>query len=291
MISAQFLRDRKFPELVSHYHQRDAALYALGLGLSTDPLDEADLRFTFEAAATGFQVMPTFAVTLGHPGFWLKDADVGADWVRLVHGEQRLELYCPLPVAASVSGRNRVTHVIDKGPGKGAIVVVERRLHDTDSGAPIARMEQVIFLRGDGGFPAGERSDAALAPLPKPPQTAPTHQVSYVTAANLALIYRLASDPNPLHADPAVARKAGFKRPILHGLATYGIGARALIACLCAGQAHRLRAIAARFSAPVYPGDTLRIDIWSLGETAHFEITAIERNVEVVRCGVAQIAP
>lgn len=290
MISGRALKGRSFPEVVSRYRRQDAALYALGLGISGDPLDAADLRFTFEDAQGGFQVMPTFAVTLGHPGFWLREPDVGADWVKLVHGEQRLELLRPLPPSGELRGTNRVTHAIDKGPDKGAVIVVERCLHQVPDGDLVARMDQVVLLRADGGWSGDDDpSDQPLPPLPPAPRRPPDTGRAYATPANLALIYRLAADPNPLHADPAVARTAGFDRPILHGLATFGIAARALIETCCDGEAARLGAIAGRFTAPVYPGETLRADVWRDGRELRFEMTSQDRAVAVMRCGTARI--
>jgi acyl dehydratase len=259
------------------YAERDSILYALALGFGEDPLDEAELRFVYEK---DLLAVPTLAVVLGYPGFWLRDARSGVDWVRVLHGEQRLVLHAPLPAAGTVVGENRVARIVDKGPGKGALLVTERTVRDKRSGALLATVEQVTLCRGDGGYSAGgQPSDAPPPALPAVPQTPPELHCDLPTRRDAALLYRLCGDSNPLHAEPAVARAAGFERPILHGLATFGVAARALLRTCCGYDPSRLRSIAARFTAPVLPGDTLRVELWKDGQEVRFRVRARERIV------------
>jgi len=261
-------RDRllalEIPEVLQDYGPDQAILYALGCGAGVDPLDQVDLPFVYEEEG-GFALLPSFATVLGHPGFWARDLDSGIDWLRVVHGEQGLRLHRPLPAAGAVRGKSRVVEVIDKGEGRGALVYVERPLTDAEGGL-LATLTQTLFCRGDGGFggPAGPvRRPAAV------PEAPAERRCLLPTAPQAALIYRLSGDRNPLHADPAVARKAGFERPILHGLATFGLACRALLRSLCPGQPEALTAMDCRFSAPVYPGETVETEIWDLGESAY----------------------
>ena len=145
------LKQRPFEPVRQHYGERDTMLYALSLGLGSDPLCADALPFFYEGAPGGLRALPSQAVVLGYPGFWAREADTGIDWVKLLHGEQRMRLHRPLPASADVVGHNRITHLTDKGEGKGAIMVTERRL-ETAGGELLATVQQVSFLRGDGGY-------------------------------------------------------------------------------------------------------------------------------------------
>jgi len=286
-IDAASLKAWPFEPVRQDYTERDTILYALGLGLGQDPLDPAQLRFTYEG---GLQALPTMAVVLGSPGFWAKDPRTGIDWVRVLHGEQSLELHAPLPAAASVIGRTRVTAIVDKGAGKGALMYSERSIEDAASGALLATTHSVSFMRGDGGFAAsGQVSDAAPAPRPATPDGPPDTVLEWRTRPEAALIYRLSGDYNPVHADPAVARAAGFERPILHGLCSFGVTGWALVSALCGGDPGRLRAMGTRFSSPVYPGETLRVEIWRRGDAVQFRTRVVERDVVVLSHGTAAL--
>ena len=294
-IDYQHLKQRAFAPVAQSYTPRDTQLYALSLGLGNDPLDAGALPFVYEGAAGGLQALPTMAVVLGYPGFWAKEADTGIDWVRLLHGEQRLRIHQPLPASAQVVGRNRITHITDKGAGKGAILVVERELLTAD-GTLLATVQQVTFCRGDGGYSdlqGGQPSDAPLPALQAVPQDrAPEWTDTQVIRPEAALLYRLMGDTNPLHADPAVAQAAGFARPILHGLASYGLVAHALLR-QCAGRdPARLKAFDIRFAAPVYPGETLQTEIWRVaGSHTQFQLRAkvVERDTVVLSHGWAEL--
>lgn len=295
-VSYQHLKQRPFAPVRQRYTERDTMLYALSLGLGNDPLDAAALPFVFEGAAGGLRTLPSQAVVLGYPGFWAREADTGIDWVKLLHGEQRMRLHRPLPASADIVGHNRITHLTDKGEGKGAIMVTERRLETAD-GELLATVQQVSFLRGDGGYSqrdGGQPSDDALPALrPTPEDRAPDFTDTQAIRPEAALLYRLMGDFNPLHADPAVAKAAGFERPILHGLASYGLVAHALVRQCADHDPARLRALDIRFTAPVFPGETLVTEIWRTPESANqFQVRArvAERDKVVLSHGWAEIA-
>ncbi|WP_313759576.1 MaoC family dehydratase N-terminal domain-containing protein, partial [Diaphorobacter nitroreducens] len=171
-IDYQHLKSRVFPPVRQHYTERDTMLYALSLGLGNDPLNASALPFVYEGLEGGLRALPSQAVVLGYPGFWAREPDTGIDWVKLLHGEQRMRLHRPLPASCEVVGHNRITHLTDKGEGKGAIMVTERRL-ETAAGELLATVQQVTFLRGDGGYSqqgGGQPSDAPLPALQPTPQ-------------------------------------------------------------------------------------------------------------------------
>ena len=294
-IDYQHLKSRPFPPVHQHYAERDTMLYALSLGLGQDPLDPSILPCVYEGAPGGLQALPTLAVVMGYPGFWAREPDTGIDWVKLLHGEQRMRLHRPLPASGDIVGLNRITHLTDKGAGKGTLMVTERRV-ETAAGELLATVEQVSFLRGDGGYSeqgAGQPSDEPLPALqPTPEDRAPDFVDTQATRPEAALLYRLMGDYNPLHADPEVARKAGFERPILHGLASYGLAGYAVLRQCAGGDAARLKALDIRFTAPVYPGETLVTEIWQVpGQPLQFQLRArvAERDKLVLSHGYAEL--
>jgi acyl dehydratase len=253
---------------------KDVMLYALGLGLGRDPLDRNQLSFTSEK---GLRVLPTMAAVLAYPGFWMRDTPgVGIDVVKVVHGEQSLWLHQPIPAEGKLVGRSRVTRVVDKGPGKGALVHVEKIISGAD-GARLATAEGVVFCRGDGGFSAHGGGDEPAELLQATPDTSPETVLEFETRTEAALIYRLSGDYNPLHSDPDVAARAGFSRPILHGLNTYGVAGHLLLQAFCGWDPARLRSLRARFSAPAYPGDLIRLECWKVhgGESGEIAFRAL----------------
>jgi acyl dehydratase len=274
----------KIPEVAQTYTEKDAILYALGIGLGSDPMDEQELPFVYEK---NLKLLPTFAAVLGWPGFWVRDLDTGIDWVKVVAGEQGLVLHRPLAPRGSVIGRTRVTEIIDKGAGKGAHVYSERELIDGESGEKIATVTHTTVCRGDGGFGGPAR---AAPPVHAIPEHAPDLVCDRGTRPEAALIYRLSGDPNPLHADPAVAKAAGFPRPILHGLATFGIACHGILKCLCDHEPGRLKAISGRYSAPVFPGETIRTEMWRDGPIVSFRARVVERDVIALNNGRCELA-
>ncbi len=287
-IDAAKLKAWPFEPITHTYTQRDTMLYALGVGIGHDPLDTDALRHVYEPQ---LRALPTLAVVLGSPGFWAKDPATGIDWVRVLHGEQSLELLAPLPAAGTVIGTTRVTALVDKGAGKGALMYSERDISDAASGQRLAVSRSVSFLRGDGGFSErGQPSDPAPPARRPTPDAAPDQVCELTTRPESALIYRLSGDYNPVHADPAVAKAAGFERPILHGLCSFGVTGHALLRTLCGWDASRLKEIGARFSSPVYPGETLRVEMWQRGEVVQFRTRVVERDVVVLSHGSARVS-
>ena len=285
MLNYEKVRNWQSGEIRHTYTQKDVMLYALGLGMGQDPLDRDELGFTYER---DLHVLPTMAAVLASPGMWVRDtAGVGIDYVRLVHGEQSLVFHQPLAAGGTVIGQTRVTRVVDKGPGKGALVHSEKRITDAASGALLATSSSVSFCRGDGGFSANGGGDAPGEAMPATPDTPPDLALDFVTRPEAAAIYRLCGDYNPLHIDPEIAARAGFARPILHGLCTFGIAGRGLLKGVCGNDPARLKSIAARFSAPTYPGDTIRVECWKLGREVAFRARVPERDVVVLSHGRA----
>ena len=273
-----------FPEVEQTYTEKDCMLYALGVGYGHDPMDAAQLPFVYEK---NLRVAPTMPVVMGHPGFWMMNPETGIDWVKIVHGEQALRIHRSPPTSGTIVGRTRVKAIVDKGAGKGALVYQERSILEKRSGALLATLDHVTFCRADGG---GGKSDPAPPPPPAVPGSAPDASCDLPTLPQAALIYRLCADPNPLHADPAVARAAGFPRPILHGLCTYGVAGHAVLKTFCDYDPSRLSALSLRFSAPVFPGETIRTEMWREGNTVLFRSRVLERDVVVLNNGSATIS-
>lgn len=281
-IDYEKLKAWPFPDLEHAYTERDTILYALGLGCGADPMDESDLRFVYE---DGLAAFPTLAVVLGYPGFWLKDPTTGVDWRKILHGEQGLTLHAPLPHRGKVIGRTKIIEVVDKGD-KGGLLLSERDVVDAASGRLLATLRSTTVLRGDGNFggPAG--------PVPQPhalPDRQPDAYLDLATLPQAALIYRLSGDYNPLHADPRVAASAGFKQPILHGLCTYGVAARAVLKLCGNNDPAALARFDVRFSSPVYPGETIRTEIWRDASAVSFRARVVARDMIVLNNGYAEI--
>ena len=272
-----------FDEVVETYAMRDSVIYALGLGFGFNPTDPDELKYVYE---NGLQTFPTMPVVLGHPGPWMTNPETGIDYVKVLHGEQHLEIHQDLPVEGTVVAENKVTDVVDKGADKGALIVNERKLYEQASGDLLCTQKSVIFARGNGGF------GGPVTASPKPhvlPDREPDATVDIPTSPQAALLYRLNGDYNPLHADPAVAEKAGFKAPILHGLASFGIAARAVLQSLNNTGSSRLKSFGLRFSAPVYPGETMRTEIWRDGNEVSFRARVLERDVIALTNGIAVV--
>lgn len=269
------------PPRVTHHEftRRDTILYALGVGAGQDEARD-ELRFVYEE---GLQALPTMAVVLSYAGFWQKEPQYGIDWQKILHAEQSVEFHRPLPVEGKVRGEQTIASIIDKGAAKGCLLRSVRRIFDEATGDHLATVHQVSFLRGNGGH--GGSDDVVPVPHAIPDRAADAvHAVA--TRPEQALIYRLSGDYNPLHADPQVAGKAGFPRPILHGLCTYGIAGRVLLAELCGNQPERIKRLDCRFTSPVLPGDELVISIWAEGEgKAAWRVDVPARGVTAINNG------
>jgi len=254
-------------------------LYALGVGAE-------DLEFVYEDR---LKSLPTMAAVLGYPGFIWRDPSLGVTWEKVVLAEHSIVIHKPLPTVGEIVGVSRFTALYDKGPDKGVIAILERAVRDA-GGDLLCIVTSTTMLRGDGGY--GGAAEGAPVPHPIPDDRPAELALELPTAPNLALIYRRSGDLNPLHIDPDVARKSGFERPILHGLATYGVVGRALMSALMQNDPTRLTRMDARFSSPVYPGETIRTEIWRQGDgKAAFRAWCVERNRMVLNNGLVEYVP
>jgi len=261
-----------------HYGDRDTMLYALGVGFGRDPLNRKELRFVYE---NDLQVVPSFATVIGG---WAMPTLTrsGMNFLMVVHGEERLTLHRKLPVEADVNCEERVAGAYDKGPGRGALLLLERTVREKASGEALCTRTISLFARGDGGF-GGPRDGG---PLPHElPAREPDLVVECDTRPDQALLYALSGDRNPLHRDPDFARLARFDRPTLHGLCTYGTACRAVLSGVCDYDAGRIASFDARFSSPLFPGETMVTQIWVDGPVVSFRSRVKERDVLVLTNG------
>jgi len=265
------------------YAAKDSILYALALGFGERPADLQHLQFVYEK---GLKAVPSAVVVLAHPGFWVNRPELKIDWIKILHGEQSFEILRPLPAEGVVRGEYEILAVEDKGAEKGAVMYVLKRLFDGSSGEPLANVTSVYMLRGDGG----QGGFGSVPPPPTPIPEGPADiSIELRTLPQSALIYRLSGDLNPIHSDPAAAARAGFPQPILHGLCSMGLATRALLQTVCEGDPSRLRSVSVRFSKPVFPGETLRVELFKAGSTLRFRALAVERNAVVLDRGSAVV--
>jgi len=261
--------------------ERDTMLYALAIGMGSDPLDRTELPFVYEK---NLRAVPTLATVVAW-GAGIPPDRLGVDRRHTLHGEEALRLHRPMPVSGTLIADSRVVAAYDKGE-KGAVIERETVLTDTATGEPIATITRTAFARADGGF-GGPVAPSVAHELPQRP---PDVIMDFQTRRDQALLYRLCGDRNPLHVDPDVARAAGFEVPILHGLCTFGITCRAVLRAFCDYDPARLRALAVRFSAPVVPGDLVAVELWKDGSTVFFQAGVRARGVTVIRNGKAELA-
>ncbi|MFI8853451.1 MaoC/PaaZ C-terminal domain-containing protein [Streptomyces sp. NPDC053499] len=250
---------------------KDVQLYHLGLGAGVPATDPAELRYTLESR---LHVLPSFATVAG--------ADMGVvgglsapgievDLAAVLHGTQSIELHRPIPVDGRATATARVADVYDKG--KAAVLVLRTDVADEDG--PLWTTQAQLFVRGEGGF-GGERGPSGRM---TPPEREPDFATELPIRENQALLYRLSGDWNPLHADPDFAQLAGFERPILHGLCSYGMALKALVDGVLDGDVSRVSSYGVRFAGVVYPGETLRVRAWQLDEgRLQLTATAVERD-------------
>ncbi|MBT4489417.1 MAG: 3-alpha,7-alpha,12-alpha-trihydroxy-5-beta-cholest-24-enoyl-CoA hydratase [Rhodospirillaceae bacterium] len=264
------------------YGDRETMLYALGIGFGRDAMDAKELGYVFEGG--GLKTVPSLAVVLTRNSLL---SESGWDYTQVLHGEQRLELYRDLPPEGTLIADAHVAEAYDKGEGKGALVLSEINVRLKSDGEPLFKVGSTIFARGDGGFggPTGN------GPAPHPtPERDPDVTCELETRVDQALLYRLSGDRNPLHADPVLAQKVGFPVPILHGLCTYGTACRAVLTTICGYDHTMIRGFDVRFSAPVYPGETIITDMWRDGNVVSFQCRLKERDLVVVRNGKCTLA-
>jgi acyl dehydratase len=251
---------------------RDTLLYALGLGAGLD-----DLAFTTEnTRGVPQRVLPTFAVIAGGGAPVLKAAGE-IDMTKLVHGSQSISLHGEIPVEGTASSTSVISAIYDKG--KSAVIEMTSASLDKATGAPMFETVSSVVIRGAGGF-GGERGPAA-GPS-GPPDRAPDAVVDIATRPDQALLYRLSGDRNPLHSDPSFAERAGFPRPILHGLCTYGVTGRALLGAFCGSDPARFTGMQARFSSPVFPGEVLSVRMWLVADGQVWFQTAVAGDDRIV---------
>jgi acyl dehydratase len=274
----------EIPAVEHSYGPKDCMLYALGLGLGQDPMNEDELAFVYEK---NLKVLPTFAVMQGYAAYWLRRPEIGVTWAKVVHGEQGLKLHAPVAPQGTVIGRTRILDVADKGEGKGALIYSQREISDKASGRPLATLTQTTFCRSDGGFGGPKRDTPPPHALPA---RAPDGTCDLPTRPEMALIYRLSGDVNALHVDPEFAKAAGYPRPVLHGLATFGVAGHALLKAVCGYDPARLTAMSGRFSAPVFPGETIRTEFWRDDGVVSFRVRVKERDVVAIDHGRAQVS-
>lgn len=263
------------------YKERETMLYALGIGFGRDPLNEAELPFVYE---NGLRTVPTLSTVVSWGSAII--GKTGIDYLYVLHGEQRLAVHRPMPVAAEILADERITGVFDKGE-KGAILLIEKTLRLKDGGEKLCTLTATTVARGDGGF--GGPKEGAPEPHPLP-RRAPDLAHACDTRPDQAFLYALSGDRNPLHRDPRVAKMAGFPRPILHGLCTYGTACRAIISTVCQYDADRIAGFDARFSAPVFPGETIVTEMWVDGRVVSFRSKVKERDLVVINNGKCTLA-
>lgn len=271
---------RAFPERCFRYDVRDTILYALGVGAGSED-QTADLPYLYEH---GLRALPSQATVIAWDDRWL--ADIGLDERMVVHGEQRTTLHRPLPVAAEISARSKIVEAVDKGKERGALLYVETEIETADGAGLLATLLSTVYARGDGGY--GGKSSGGLSPHAIP-ERSPDHVFAGRIPLNQALIYRLSGDMNPLHADPAFARSAGFERPILHGLSTYGVAVRCIVSNLLDYDPSSIEHVAARFSAPLFPGAEIRTLAWKDGSEISFRLISAETGKAVLDHGLVRL--
>jgi acyl dehydratase len=272
------------------YGDKDVMLYALGIGLGADPMNETELPFVYER---GLKVVPTAATVLtganSRPAEGRPAPDLPAghrqsqmNFVMMVHGEQKVELHKPLPTSGTFTAEGRTIGAWDKGEGKGAVVMNETVWTD-EQGEKAATLTTSMFYRGDGGF--GGPTEGQPEPHVVPTRT-PDLTVDMSIRPDQALLYRLNGDRNPLHSDPEFAKRAGFPRPILHGLCTYGLTCRAVLQAITDYDPDQILSHQVRFSSPVFPGETITVDLWRDGKAISFEARIKDRGVTVIKNGL-----
>ena len=276
--------------LVSRYDEKDVMLYGLGVGMGRDPMDEKELPFVYENS--GLKVVPTFASVISRgeapPEKQRMPQKSSINFMMVVDGERRITFHKPLPPQCEVVSDERYLDILDKGEGKGAVLIQERVSRDAASGDKLFTIVTSIFARGDGGF--GGKAQGGPQPH-EIPERAPDLVKECDTRPDQAFLYALSGDRNPLHRDPAFAKMVGFERPILHGLCSYGTACRAVLSTVAQYQPERIRQFDVRFSKPVFPGETLVVEMWQDGGTISYRASVKERpGTVVLNNGLCQLA-
>ena len=271
------LKNYELPEIRQTYDFRNAIQYALGIGLGVPATDPEQLPFLYEGL--GPLVLPSMASVLATPGFWMQDPALCLPWQNVLHLSEELEIHKALSAEGTLVGATRIEALYDKGPNRGAVLVTRHDLTDLD-GTPVATTRKCEYCRGLGGFGGAPGPSAVTAP---PPEHEPDLIADWRFPEQAAVLYRLSGDLNPLHIDPEIARAAGFERPILHGLCTLGALCWLVVRDLCEGDPTRLRFFAAHFTAPVFPGDRIRLSAWE--GTGGYSFIASRNGQQVISGG------
>jgi len=267
--------------LAASYDEKDVMLYALGVGFGRDPMDEKELSFVYEN--NGLKVPPTFASVISRgeapPERQRMPQKSEINFLMVVDGERRITMHKPLPPKCEVLADERYLDILDKGEGKGAVLIQERVVREKATGEKLFTIISSIFARGDGGFGGKPQGGPVVHEIPG---RAPDLVKDCDTRPDQALLYALSGDRNPLHRDPKVAQMVGFPRPILHGLCSYGTACRGILSTVAQYAPERIKQFDVRFSKPVFPGETLAVEIWADGSTISFRASVKERSGTVV---------
>jgi acyl dehydratase len=264
-------------DMPASYTEQDVMLYALGVGLGSDPLEQRELAYVSEHA--GLRTLPTFA-SMVIPETIL--AGSGCDMQQILHRSQSLQIFRPLPAKGDLLVNQRVASISDRGAGLGAEIELETELRLARDDTVVCNASSSIIARGDGGF-GGQSS--GHKPRHRMPNREPDLVCDLPTRPDQALLFRLCGDFNPLHVDPEVANAAGFERPILHGRCTHGIACHAVLKTVCDYDFTLIKGFDVRFSAPVYPGDTITTEMWQDGNVVSFRCKVRDRDAVVIKGG------
>ena len=262
------------------YSDKDSILYSLGIGLGNDPMNLNELKYVYENSQS---VLPSMATNFQYHSPLLLKTNI--NFIMVVHGEQRLSITNALPVSGDFIANAKVIGCYDKGPARGAIIEIETTVKEKKNNEEICKLVSTTFARGDGGFggPDSPKKEIFI------PDGEPDYVSEVSTKPDQALIFRLSGDYNPLHSDPNFAKAAGFEKPILHGMCTYGIACRSLVNEICENDASKLKRFDCRFSSPVYPGETIITEMWKKDKMIYFNSKVKERDKLVLKNGVSEI--
>jgi acyl dehydratase len=263
------------------YTDKDSILYGLGVGLGNDPMNIDELKYVYE---NGQIALPSMATNFQYHSSLLMSAKL--NFVMVVHGEQKLSIINPIPVSGDFLADMKVLNCFDKGASKGAIIDVETTVKLKSDGTEICKLISTTFARGDGGFDGPESPPQEIFE----PEGSPDLVDEITTKPDQALIFRLSGDYNPLHSDPNFAKAAGFPKPILHGLCTYGVACRSIVKTACDNDVKKLKSFNCRFSSPVFPGETIVTEMWKNGNDINFQSKVKERDKIILKNGVSEIA-
>ena len=263
------------------YTDKDSILYGLGVGLGNDPMNMDELKYVYE---NGQIVLPSMATNFQYHSSLLMSANL--NFIMVVHGEQKLSIINPIPVSGEFVADMKVINCFDKGASKGAIVEVETTVKLKSDETEICKLISTTFARGDGGFGGPESPPQKVYE----PEGTPDIVDEITTKPDQALIFRLSGDYNPLHSDPNFAKAAGFPKPILHGLCTYGVACRSIVKTACDKDVKKLKSFNCRFSSPVFPGETIVTEMWKNGNIINFQSKVKERDKIILKNGVSEIS-